>query len=68
LRSGIFTFTGPETPRTFTNSNRKTQVAEQNGAISGAVDADLRLIIEKWDKLPEGIKADILRLVEENKP
>jgi hypothetical protein len=47
--------------------SRETRFSHQGGAESGAhiapMDADLRVIVERWADLPDAVKADIVVMV-----
>ncbi len=46
-----------------TNSPGNSTDSAPGGAKSGALDADLAVIIDTWPTLPETIRADVLALV-----
>ncbi len=60
---------GSEHPQ---ETSGKTGVAPEGGANSGAlgaqsasIDADLQVVIQRWPKLPEGVRRQVIELVRE---
>ena len=64
-RTAVFPFlVGLETVDATFNSNESYEPPIPGAAKSGALDADLRLVIEAWPSLPEAVRTNIVATVE----